>query len=120
MADVLIKRVYDPPAKADGKRFLVDRLWPRGLRKADAALNGWWKDLAPSPALRTWFGHEPERFDEFKRRYKAELKGNPKLEETIKSLGAGKITLLYAAKDAKINHAIILAEVLRRSTSGRG
>ena len=114
MADVFIKRVYDPPAKADGKRFLVDRLWPRGLRKADAALNGWWKDLAPSPSLRTWFGHEPERFDEFKRRYKAELRENPLVKEAAKSLKTGKTTLVYAAKDQKINHAVVLAEVLRR------
>ena len=76
--------------------------------------------MAPSPSLRTWFGHEPERFDEFKRRYKAELKGNLKLKETIQSLGDGKVTLLYAAKDAKINHAIILAEALRRPINGRG
>lgn len=83
MADIPIKRVYEPPAKTDGKRFLVDRLWPRGLRKADAVLDGWWKDLAPSPALRTWFGHEPERFVEFKRRYKAKLRSNPQLKWAV-------------------------------------
>ena len=102
MPTILIKRAYEPPAKTDGKRFLVDRLWPRGLRKADAALDGWWKDLAPSPGLRTWFGHIPERFDEFRRRYKAELKANPLVKATAKTIGTGKATLLYAAKDTQI------------------
>jgi uncharacterized protein YeaO (DUF488 family) len=114
MADILIKRVYEPPAKIDGKRVLVDRLWPRGLRKADAALDDWWKELAPSPTLRTWFGHKPERFNEFKRRYKAELKTNPQLRATAEALGPGKVTLLFAAKDPQINHAVVLAEALRR------
>src|ERR1700761_1373855 len=102
MTDIVIKRVYDPPAKADGKRVLVDRLWPRGLRKADAALDDWWKDLAPSPRLRAWFAHAPERFDEFKRRYTAELKENSQAKTRSKDLGKTRITLLYAAKDPTI------------------
>lgn len=117
MATIAIKRIYAPPAKADGKRVLVDRLWPRGLRKADAALDDWWKELAPSPALRTWFAHDPERFSEFKRRYKAELKKNPQVKATANALGRRKVTLLYAAKDAQINHAVVLAQELRGLTS---
>jgi uncharacterized protein YeaO (DUF488 family) len=109
-----IKRVYEPPEESDGERILVDRLWPRGLRKADAALDGWWKDLAPSPELRVWFGHTPERFVEFKRRYQSELKVNPLVKSMMKSLKAKKVTLLYGAKDPQINHAIVLAEALRR------
>jgi len=117
MATFGIKRVYEPPTKSDGRRILVDRLWPRGMRKADAELDDWWKELAPSPALRTWFGHDPERFAEFKRRYRAELKANPKLNAAANALGAGRVTLLYAAKDPQINHAVVLAEALRRLTS---
>ena len=113
MTTIVIKRVYDPPARSDGRRYLVDRLWPRGVRKADAALDGWWKELAPSTGLRKWFGHKPERFAEFKRRYTAELKENPDLKQTAKSL-KGKITLLYGAKDPQINHAVVLAAALRR------
>jgi uncharacterized protein YeaO (DUF488 family) len=112
-----IKRVYEPVAKSDGKRILVDRLWPRGLRKQAAQLDDWLKVLAPSPALRKWFGHKPERFTEFKRRYKAELKANPDLKETVKSLRGRKITLLYGAKDPEINHAVVLAQELRRRKS---
>lgn len=113
MANIVIKRVYDLPAKVDGKRILVDRLWPRGLRKVDAALDDWWKDLAPSPGLRTWFGHAPERFSEFKQRYNAELKSNPLTKITARALGKDKTTLLYAAKDSEINHAVVLASTLR-------
>jgi uncharacterized protein YeaO (DUF488 family) len=116
MVNIVIKRVYDPPARRDGKRILVDRLWPRGLRKVDAALDDWWKDLAPSPNLRTWFGHEPERFPEFKRRYTTELKANRQLKVLGDTLGSGTVTLLYAAKDPEINHATVLAAVLRRLT----
>jgi uncharacterized protein YeaO (DUF488 family) len=114
MANIVIKRVYDPPAKADGKRILVDRLWPRGLRKADAMLDDWWKDLAPSPDLRKWFDHKPERFVQFKRRYTAELKSNSQVKIIAKDVGAKRVTLLYAAKDPKINHATVLAAILQR------
>jgi uncharacterized protein YeaO (DUF488 family) len=116
MATIVVKRVYEPPVKADGTRILVDRLWPRGLRKEDAALDSWHKELAPSPELRTWFGHDPERFNEFKRRYKAELKANPQVKAIAKAFGDGKVTLLYAAKDPQINHAVVLADVLRRKS----
>jgi uncharacterized protein YeaO (DUF488 family) len=112
MRSVTIKRVYDKPADTDGSRILVDRLWPRGLSKRKAALDGWDKDVAPSAALRKWFGHKPERFAEFRKRYRTELKHNP----AVAALRAtkGKLTLLYGAKDQKINHAVVLAAVLRR------
>ena len=113
MATVAIKRVYDPPAKSDGRRVLVDRLWPRGLGKARAELDDWWKDLAPSPPLRIWFDHDPKRFAEFRRRYKAELKSNPQMKVAASVIGRGKVTLLYAAKDPQINHAVVLAQELR-------
>ncbi|SRR5581483_2625409 len=110
-----IKRVYEPAEPADGARVLVDRLWPRGLRKADAHLTAWMKDVAPSPRLRQWFGHDPERFAEFRRRYQAELAKNPQLPE-LRRLGRGKtVTLLYAARDPSINHARVLQAFLKKS-----
>jgi len=112
MRSVAIKRAYDPPSSKDGSRILVDRLWPRGLSKKKLALDGWMKDVAPSPALRKWFGHEPERFTEFAKRYRAELKGNPVLDG-LRGL-KGKVTLVYGARDSKINHAVVLAKVLKR------
>jgi uncharacterized protein YeaO (DUF488 family) len=112
MRSVVIKRVYDKPAETDGARILVDRLWPRGLSRRKAALDGWNKAVAPSPALRKWFGHKPERFAEFRRHYRAELKNNPALEEL--RAAKGKLTLLYGAKDPKINHAVVLAAVLKQ------
>lgn len=114
MRSVAIKRVYDKPAETDGTRILVDRLWPRGLSKRKAALDGWNKDVAPSPALRKWFGHRPERFTEFAKRYRAELKDNDAVTELRAT--KGKLTLLHGAKDTKINHAIVLAAVLTRRT----
>jgi uncharacterized protein YeaO (DUF488 family) len=111
MRSVAIKRAYDPPSSQDGMRILVDRLWPRGISKRKAALDGWMKDVAPSPALRQWFGHEPERFKEFAKRYRAELKDNPALD-VLRGL-KGKVTLVYGARDPKVNHAIVLAKVLK-------
>lgn len=111
MRSVAIKRAYDPPSPQDGTRILVDRLWPRGLSKAKAELDGWNKDVAPSTALRQWFGHEPERFQEFAKRYRAELKGNPALDE-LRAL-KGKVTLVYGARDPLVNHAIVLAKLLK-------
>jgi uncharacterized protein YeaO (DUF488 family) len=108
---VTIKRAYEPAVRSDGSRILVDRLWPRGISKRKAALHGWMKEVAPSPALRKWFGHKPERFKDFAKRYRAELKGNPALED-LRAL-KGKVTLVYGAKDPKINHAAVLAKVLK-------
>jgi uncharacterized protein YeaO (DUF488 family) len=111
-ASIRLQRVYDPPTAEDGTRILVDRLWPRGLSKRKAALDGWIKAVAPSPDLRKWFGHKPERFAEFRKQYRAELKGNPALKELRAT--KGKLTLLYGARDPKINHAVVLAAVLKR------
>ena len=111
MRSVAIKRAYDPPSSEDGTRILVDRLWPHGLSKAKARLDGWNKDVAPSPALRKWFDHRPERFAEFSKRYRAELKGNPAVAELRGT--KGKLTLLYAARDPAINRAVVLVQVLK-------
>ena len=98
--DIRLKRVYDPPDAQDGARVLVDRLWPRGARKEGAKLTLWLKDIAPSDELRRWFGHDPARFSEFSRRYRAELAANndavSRIEDLVK---AGPVTLLYAAHD---------------------
>jgi uncharacterized protein YeaO (DUF488 family) len=112
MRSVVLKRVYDKPAASDGTRILVDRLWPRGVSRRKAHLDGWNKEVAPSPALRKWFGHKEERFAEFRRRYRAELKGNPGLED-LRAV-KGRLTLVYGARDPKINHAVVLAAVLKR------
>ena len=98
---------------ADGTRILVDRLWPRGVSKVRAKLAFWMKDIAPSPKLRVWFGHRPERFKEFGRRYRKELTGNPAVAELRKLARRERITLLYGAHDPKINHAVVLQSILR-------
>jgi uncharacterized protein YeaO (DUF488 family) len=115
MTKFVIKRAYEPPSGKDGIRILVDRLWPRGLRKDAAALDLWAKDLAPTPSLRQWFDHRPERFAEFKRRYRDELKGNRAIPEVLGQIGKAKATLLYAARDPAVNHAVVLAEFLNKS-----
>ncbi len=113
-APIQIKRVYDPPDSADGTRVLVDRLWPRGLRKEKAALFCWLKEIAPSPELRQWFGHDPERYHEFARRYRAELAANKDAVARLEDLAKqGPVTLLYAAHDEGHNHALVLADYLR-------
>jgi uncharacterized protein YeaO (DUF488 family) len=108
---VAIKRVYEPPSPKDGTRILVDRLWPRGVSKARAALDGWNKNVAPSPHLRKWFDHRPERFAEFAKRYRAELARNPAVAE-LRAV-KGKVTLVYGARDPAINHAVVLAKLLK-------
>ena len=110
---IAIKRVYDPPGPSDGFRVLVDRLWPRGLTKEKAALDLWAKDIAPSTELREEFNHQPEKFAEFKKHYRLELSKNPALVAFRKELKRPKVTLLFGARDAKINHAAVLAEYLR-------
>ena len=110
---VTIKRIYAPAAPADGTRILVDRLWPRGVSKARAKLAFWMKDIAPTPELRLWFDHRPDRFKEFGRRYKKELRGNPGVAELRKFVRRGRVTLLYGARDPEINHAAVLQSVLR-------
>lgn len=112
---VAIKRVYAPPAPTDGTRLLVDRLWPRGLSKADAQVDLWMKDVAPSDALRKWFHHDPAHWDEFARRYHAELEDKGALLDEIRALAAkGPVTLVYGARDESNNQAVILAGLLNR------
>jgi uncharacterized protein YeaO (DUF488 family) len=114
VTDVLIKRVYDPPTPDDGYRVLVDRLWPRGVSRDRAELDAWLKDIAPSPQLRTWWGHDPAELDEFTRRYRAELNRNPAVDELRESLEQHpRVTLMYAARDQNVNHAAVLRDYLR-------
>ncbi|MEB3046117.1 DUF488 domain-containing protein [Rhizobium mulingense] len=110
-----IKRIYQPKDDKDGTRILVDRLWPRGLNKRDAAVDIWLKDIAPSPALRRWFGHDPAKWTEFQRRYRDELEKNSSAVEDLKRhIGKSTATLLYAAKDTEHNHAIVLQHFIGR------
>ncbi|MBU6323292.1 DUF488 family protein [Patescibacteria group bacterium] len=110
---ITIKRAYEKPEKSDGRRVLVDRLWPRGVSKAKLKLDAWEKELAPSAALRIWFGHDPKRWSEFKKRYKAELKTHAAELRTLKK-SAKRLSLVYGAKDAEHNHALVLQEALGR------
>ncbi|MGO7185986.1 DUF488 domain-containing protein [Rhizobium brockwellii] len=104
-----IKRIYEAKDDKDGTRILVDRLWPRGLSKQDAAVDIWLKDIAPSPALRRWFGHDPAKWTGFQHRYRDELEKNPSaVEEPKRQIGQSDATLLYATKDLRRNHAIVL------------
>ena len=111
---ISLKRAYEPPAKTDGMRILIDRLWPRGLTKAKAGIDFWLKELAPSTELRKWFGHDPEKWPEFQKKYRVELKGNPVLSELRKHCRDGDVTLVYAAKDELHNDAVVLKQVLGR------
>ena len=110
---IVVKRIYEPAAPRDGYRILVDRLWPRGIKKEDAAVDPWLKEVAPSTALRKWFHGGEGSFADFKKKYLAELKENPALKE-LKALVKGnkKVTLLYGAKNEEENHAIVLAGLL--------
>lgn len=104
-----LKRVYEPPADDDGLRVLVDRLWPRGLTKENAAVDLWLKEIAPSPGLRKWFGHDPRKWAEFQRRYRAELnERGEEIDVLRKRGGRGRVTLLYGAKDEVHNQAVVL------------
>lgn len=107
-----IKRAYEDSSKDDGVRVLVDRVWPRGVSKEEARIDWWAKEVAPSTELRKWFGHAPERYPEFKRRYKAELKVNDALPRLKKLVKEGDVTLVYGAKDEEHNQATVLQEVL--------
>ena len=110
-----LKRAYDSADEADGERLLVDRLWPRGLRKDQARLSAWLKDLAPSDELRRWFAHDPERWPAFQMRYRAEL-ADPQRAAQLQQVGAmarqGTVTLLFAARDAQRNNAVVLKEAI--------
>ena len=116
---VKIKRVYDPPERGDGERILVDRLWPRGLSKRTAGVDEWKKDLGPSHELRKWFGHDPGRWTEFRRRYLAELRTQRDALATIaRKAGRGPVTLLFGARDPDHNQAVVLKAVIERLQKG--
>ena len=115
--DVRVKRAYDDPADDDGYRVLIDRLWPRGVARERARLDEWARELAPSTELRRWFGHDPDRFSEFRVRYTSELESQrPKLDELRRRAREGTLTLVYGARDTEHNDAVVLADVLRDPT----
>src|SRR6516225_8898609 len=110
---IKLKRVYDPAAAADGKRFLVERLWPRGVKKTDLKMDAWLKDVAPSTALRQWFGHDPGKWKEFQRRYFRELKVHADvIEPIVEAAHRGSVTLLYSSHDQEHNNAVALKSYL--------
>ena len=111
--DIRLKRAYEPPSKTDGGRLLVERLWPRGLTKEKAAIDEWFKDIAPSPALRKWYAHDPAKWAEFRRRYMAELARNAGEVERLRArVKGGSVTFVYAAKDEGRNSAVVLKAYL--------
>lgn len=110
---IRLKRAYDPPADDDGERYLVDRLWPRGVRKDDLRLTAWLKDAAPSADLRRWFGHDPAKWPEVRERYRRELEDHPGVwQPLLDAARRGTVTLVYAARDPEHNNAVVLREVL--------
>lgn len=117
--DVRIKRAYEPASVEDGQRVLVDRLWPRGISKDKAKLDDWLKEVAPSAELRKWFDHKPERWAEFKRRYRSELDTNPAMAELRAFAKKGRLTLVYGARDEAHNDAVVLADLLAGDTSNK-
>ncbi|HTG24987.1 MAG TPA: DUF488 domain-containing protein [Reyranella sp.] len=111
--DIRLKRAYQPAAADDGARILVDRLWPRGLKKSDAAIDRWLKDIAPSTALRKWFAHDPARWPEFRRRYAAEIRRHPDQLAELRAIARkGPVTLIFSARDELRNDAVVLRNVL--------
>ena len=113
--DITLKRAYDPPAKSDGRRVLVDRIWPRGVARDDLRIEAWLKELAPSPGLRKWFGHDPDKWEEFKGRYARELDERPEaLAQLAEMAKAGRLTLVFGARDTEHNNAVALREYLER------
>lgn len=111
---IVLKRIYDEPEASDKYRILVDRIWPRGVSKNTAQLDQWMKELAPSTELRKWFGHDPKKWSEFRRKYKNELKDNAELKKLGKLAKKGKVTLVYAAMDEVHNNAVVLKEIISR------
>lgn len=111
--DVKLKRAYEPAAVGDGKRILVDRLWPRGVKKEKAKIDEWMKDVSPSSSLRKWFGHDQARWEEFRLRYLDELRTHPDQIDKLRSLaGKGPLTLVFSARDVAHNNAVVLKELL--------
>jgi len=118
----LLKRAYDPAGARDGYRVLVERLWPRGVRKTDLQLDAWLKDVAPSPELRRWFGHAPARWNEFAARYRRELREHPAAEalaELVRRASVRTVTLVYGARDETHNSAVVLRGEVERALAGR-
>ena len=114
--DVRTKRVYDPAEPADGHRVLIDHVWPRGVTRERARLDKWARELAPSDELRKWFDHVPERFGEFRSRYRAELAGQAgRVDELRRRAASGTVTIVYAARDREHNNAVVLAELVREA-----
>lgn len=110
---IAIKRVYEPPAATDGRRFLVERLWPRGVKKTALKLDGWLREVAPSTALRLWFSHDPARWEEFQRRYATELEANPEAWQPILAAAkARRVTLLFSSRDTEHNNVVALRSFL--------
>ncbi|MDI6856771.1 MAG: DUF488 family protein [Dehalococcoidia bacterium] len=113
---VRVKRAYEPSSPEDGVRVLTERLWPRGIAKEKLAIDAWLREIAPSPELRRWYNHEPEKWDEFQRRYRRELQG-PRQQDLVAELAekaaAGTLTLVYGSRDTERNSSVILAEVIR-------
>jgi uncharacterized protein YeaO (DUF488 family) len=110
-----LKRAYEPAARTDGRRILVDRLWPRGLTKKRVAIDDWMKELAPSTPLRRWFAHDPKKWPEFQRRYKRELRAHSDLVRRLASLARrGRVTLVFGARDEQHNDAVVLAGIIHR------
>lgn len=119
MSGINIKRIYDEVQSSDGRRVLVDRLWPRGVSKAEADLDDWYKGLAPTDELREWFDHDPDRWDEFQNRYREELEKRKELcLDLLEQYGDDRLTLLYAARDRKHNNALVLKDYLEDLRSG--
>lgn len=115
MTRIFVKRIYATPAATDGCRVLVDRLWPRGLSKQKAAVDHWFKELAPSNELRRWYGHAPDKWDEFRKRYRAELDADPSVLKPLTRLMETEktITLLFSSREEKLNNAVALSEIVR-------
>lgn len=115
---IQLKRAYDSATAGDGRRILVDRLWPRGLKKEAAHVDEWLRDVAPSSELRTWFAHDPSKWDEFRQRYRQELSGHPDLLANLQRMAErDNVTLLFAARDEEHNNAVVLKEVLEKKPS---
>jgi uncharacterized protein YeaO (DUF488 family) len=121
-AMVTLKRAYEPVASGDGKRFLVERLWPRGVRKASLQIDGWLKEAAPSSELRQWFSHDPAKYPDFRHRYFRELDANPQAWQTILDVAArgGKVTLIYSSHDTEHNNAVALRDYLEKKLQKHG
>ena len=114
---IRLKRIYDPYSRGDGKRVLVDRLWPRGIKKENAHIDEWLKDIAPSDALRKWFSHDPSKWKDFKKMYKDELKDKKELlKELLDDSKKGTVTLLFGAKDIEHNNAVVIKEALAKQS----